>query len=120
MDTPAGEEEERVISKVKRSNRITNRFRELADAVGLTDVTPYTLRRTARTEAAHSTDDNAARRMMGQRLVGRDQTYIKQPFPLARLKALSLVIHARVFRRKKKPLPANPQVEAEKHDGDRD
>jgi integrase len=88
-------------SRVK-SNRITHPFRKLAESAGIMGITPYTLRRTARTVAANSTDDNAARRMMGQRLTGRDATYVKGPFPLARLKKLSLVILRRVFRRRPK------------------
>lgn len=86
--------------RAKRWNKLTAPFIELCKGLKLDDVTPYTLRRTARTVAAHCTDDNAAKRMMGQRLAGRDQTYIKRPFPLKRLKTLSLVIHDRLFKRK--------------------
>jgi integrase len=84
---------------VRHSNRLTPTFRTLADAAGLPMVTPYTLRRTARTWAAHCHDDNAAKRMMGQALSGQDSTYVKGKFPLARLKKLSLTILARLTRK---------------------
>lgn len=86
-----------IVERVTRSNRITTPFHRVCKALGLISVTPYTLRRTSRTLAAHCTDDNAARRMMGQRLGGQDQSYLKRPFPMRRLKRISLTIHAKLF-----------------------
>lgn len=85
------------VLRTRRWNKLTDKFIDVCETVGLNGVTPYTLRRTARTMAAHCDDDNAAKRMMGQRLTGRDQTYIKQPFPLKRLKRISLTIYARLI-----------------------
>lgn len=89
-----------IVVRTKRWNKLTDRFIEMCTALKLDGVTPYTLRRTARTVAAHCKDDNAAKRMMGQRLAGRDQTYIKRPFPLKRLRAVSRTIFERLFKRK--------------------
>jgi len=98
----SGQDGEQQTHHIRRSNRISRPFRELAESAGLPGITPYTLRRTARTVAAHCDDDNAAKRMMGQRLAGRDQTYIKGQFPLPRLKRLAITIYRRLFR---PPLP---------------
>ena len=92
--------------RVHRSNRISRPFRELAESARLSGITPYTLRRTARTVAAHCDDDNAAKRMMGQRLAGRDQTYIKGQFPLARLKRLAMTIYRRLFQARNSTPPS--------------
>jgi integrase len=106
-------------SHVRRSNRITQPFHDLAQLAGLKGVTPYTLRRTARTVAAHCEDDNAARRMMGQRLAGRDQTYIRQQFPLARLKRISRTIFLRLFGvRQQKPPKPDPEQHNSQDKGD--
>ncbi|MGE5607912.1 MAG: tyrosine-type recombinase/integrase [Bacillota bacterium] len=91
---------EEAIVHIRRSNRISRPFRDLAEAAGIERITPYTLRRTARTVAAHCPDDNAAKRMMGQRLTGRDNTYIKGRFPLARLKAIARTLHDRLVAAK--------------------
>lgn len=88
-----------VIKRVSRWNKIIGPFADIAKAAGLDGVTPYTLRRSIRTLAAHCPDDNAAKRMMGQRLAGRDQTYLKGKFPLKRLKRISHVINSRLFRK---------------------
>jgi integrase len=87
------------VVKVHRSNRISRPFRDLAEAAGVPGITPYTLRRTTRTMAAHCRDDNAAKRMMGQALSGQDTTYVKGKFPMARLKRVSLAILRRLQRK---------------------
>jgi integrase len=87
------------VDRVKRWNKLTDKFIELCISLKLDGVSPYTLRRTARTLAADCADDNAAKRMMGQRLEGQDQTYIKREFPLKRLKKISLTIYRRLFKR---------------------
>lgn len=104
---------EEAIVRVRRSNRVNPLFHDLMESLGLGEVTPYSLRRTARTLAAHSTDDNAAKRMMGQRLAGRDQTYIKGKFPLSRLRRLSLCIYRQLFGRRQPP-PQAPDPDANK------
>lgn len=87
----------KIVSKVKRSNRLTKPFGELCDSLGLISVTAYTVRRTARTLAAFCRDDGAAKRMMGQALSGQDQTYVKGRFPLRRLKRIGLTIYRKLF-----------------------
>jgi len=98
-----GEQVTDVVTRVRYWNRISRVFIDICERLKLDGVTPYTLRRTARTLAAHCHDDNAAKRMMGQRLEGQDKTYVKGPFPLARLKRLSLTIAVRLFGSKPKP-----------------
>lgn len=88
------------VTRVSRRNKITEPFIEIAVAAGVEDCTPYTIRRTARTLAANCDDDNASRRMMGQQLTGRDQTYIRSNFPLKRLKRISLTVYRRLFPQK--------------------
>jgi len=104
-------EDDTAIAKVKNLNRVTRPFRDFAEAAGVKGITPYTLRRTARTVAANWPDDNAAKRMMGQRLTGRDHTYVKGKFPLARLHKISVTIYRRLF-----PKPTPPEVEVKKDD----
>lgn len=88
------------VKKSKRWNFITRDFRPIADAAGLPNVTPYTLRRTARMLAMNCRDDNSSRRMMGQSLWGQDNTYVRQPFPLKRLKRVAAAIQRRLFKPK--------------------
>jgi integrase len=93
----------KVVERIKRWNKLTDRFIALCEGCGLTSVSPYTLRRTARTLAAHCRDDGAAKRMMGQALAGQDQTYVKGQFPMKRLKRISLTIAAKLFPKPDKP-----------------
>lgn len=89
---------------VHRWNKITKAFGQLLTDIGISGVTPYTLRRTARTLAAHCRDDGAAKRMMGHALVGQDQAYVKGRFPLSRLKRIGLTIYRKLFGKPKPKL----------------
>lgn len=88
---------------VHRWNKITKPFGQLLTDIGIAGVTPYTLRRTARTLAAHCRDDGAAKRMMGHALIGQDQAYVKGRFPMSRLKRIGLTIYHKLFGKPNPP-----------------
>lgn len=86
-----------VIGKVKRWNFVSRYFFKVAARSNLAGCSPYTLRRTASTVSSHCRDDNASRRMMGHALQGRDRSYKKGRFPLARLRRVAMTIYNRLF-----------------------